>query len=123
MPIKIIRLDHIQVCIPKGAEQEARAFYTDILGLDEIEKPAALKANGGLWYQIGEIQLHIGTEEMTGKSKRHPAFEVAAVWEVRRYLESKGVPTKDDQAIPGCHRFSFYDPFDNRIEFLEKITV
>ncbi|BBW96455.1 hypothetical protein GsuE55_12880 [Geobacillus subterraneus] len=46
--IHIKQLDHVQICIPFGAEDEARAFYTDVLGFQEIEKPESLKANGGL---------------------------------------------------------------------------
>ena len=46
------RLDHVQLCIPVGKENEARKFYTDIIGLVEIPKPKELIKNGGLWYQI-----------------------------------------------------------------------
>ncbi len=122
MNIKIVKLDHVQICIPIGAEDEARAFYTHILGLKEIEKPDELKPNGGLWYEIGNIQLHIGVEEMTGNSKRHPAFEVKELKSIKQYLKSKGVRIKEDIQIPKVIRFSFYDPFSNRIEFLEKIN-
>ncbi|GAJ41296.1 VOC family protein [Saccharococcus caldoxylosilyticus] len=121
MKIPVKRLDHVQICIPFGAEDEARAFYTDLLGFMEIEKPDSLKANGGLWYQVGDIELHIGVEDRDGyNSKSHPAFEVENIDEVRRYLEENGVPTKDEKPIPGVKRFSFRDPFHNRIEFLSK---
>jgi catechol 2,3-dioxygenase-like lactoylglutathione lyase family enzyme len=121
MKIHVKRLDHVQICIPFGAEGEARAFYTDLLGFTEIEKPDSLKANGGLWYQVGDIELHIGVENRDGyNSKSHPAFEVENIDEVRRYLEENGVPTKDEKPIPGVKRFSFRDPFHNRIEFLSK---
>ncbi|MBW9216918.1 VOC family protein [Anoxybacillus sp. ST70] len=121
MNIVIKRLDHIQICIPIGAEDEARAFYTGVLGFAEIEKPETLKANGGLWYKIGDIELHIGVENREGyRSKSHPAFEVENIEAVRRYLEEKGVVTQDEKNIPGVIRFSFHDPFRNRIEFLEK---
>jgi catechol 2,3-dioxygenase-like lactoylglutathione lyase family enzyme len=121
MNIRVKRLDHVQICIPFGAEDEARAFYTDLLGFTEIEKPDSLKANGGLWYQVGDIELHIGVEDRDGyNSKSHPAFEVENIDEVRRYLEENGVPTKDEKPIPGVKRFSFRDPFHNRIEFLSK---
>ena len=46
------RLDHVQLCSPVGKENEARKFYTDIIGLVEIPKPKELIKNGGLWYQI-----------------------------------------------------------------------
>jgi len=114
------RLDHIQICIPIGKETEAREFYTNIIGLIEISKPAALLANGGLWYQIADIQLHIGTENEINKSKRHPAFEITNLEDAKRHLEKNGVTLKEEIQIPGCKRFSFMDPFGNRLELLEK---
>ena len=121
MGIAFVRLDHVQVCIPPGCEEEARRFYSDILGLTEIEKPEALKPNGGLWYQLADIQLHIGCEDPAGKSKRHPAFEVEDLKAARAELEAHDVRIKKDTAIPGVERFSFFDPFDNRIELLQKL--
>ena len=116
------RLDHVQLCIPIGKEEEARSFYVGLLGLQEIPKPESLIANGGFWVQCGDIQLHIGVEPMTEglKSKRHPAFEVEHLNEVRTYLEEYGVATQNEKPIPGVERFSFFDPFYNRIELLEK---
>ena len=121
MKVIFKRLDHVQVCIPRGAEAEARAFYGGLLGLEEIEKPEALRKNGGLWYGVADVQLHVGVEDVVAPSKRHPAFEVEGVAGVRAYLEDSGVRTKDEPDVPGVvHRFSFYDPFGNRIELLEK---
>lgn len=117
--ISFKRLNHIQICIPKGKEDEARKFYTDIIGLKEIPKPEALIPNGGLWYQLSDIQLHIGTEDEINRSKRHPAFEVENLKAAREYLTSKNVPIKEETPIPGQNRFSFIDPFGNRIELLE----
>ena len=120
MKIKFNRLDHVQLCIPPGAEDQARDFYGHLLGLTEIEKPAPLRANGGMWFQIADIQLHICVEANQTKSKRHPAFEVEGVEGVRTYLEAHGVRTRDEPQLAGIKRFSFFDPFDNRIELLEK---
>ena len=119
--INFKRLDHIQICIPVGKENEARKFYTDIIGLSEIPKPEVLKANGGLWYQLADIQLHIGTEHELNSSKRHPAFEVDDLNKAKMHLAENGVKIKDEIQIPGCKRFSFIDPFGNRIELLEKL--
>jgi catechol 2,3-dioxygenase-like lactoylglutathione lyase family enzyme len=121
MNIKFNRLDHVQVCIPPGTEREAREFYGRLLGLEEIEKPEVLKANGGMWYGVADVQLHVGVEEAVAPSKRHPAFEVEDAQGVRTYLEENGVRTRDEPDIPGVvHRFSLFDPFGNRIELLEK---
>jgi catechol 2,3-dioxygenase-like lactoylglutathione lyase family enzyme len=114
------RLDHVQLCVPPGAEAEARAFYGQLLGLAEIEKPAPLRAGGGMWFQIADIQLHIGLEAQQGPSKRHPAFEVEDLKAVRAHLEAHGVPTRDEPQLAGVTRFSFSDPFGNRIELLER---
>lgn len=122
MKIKINRLNHVQVCIPPGAEERAREFYGGLLGLAEIEKPAVLKANGGLWYEMGDIQLHIGVEDAPASSKRHPAFEVEDLAGIREYLHASDVRIKDEPSVPGAHRLSFFDPFGNRIELLELDT-
>ncbi|MCF6289070.1 MAG: glyoxalase, partial [Proteobacteria bacterium] len=106
MKIQFNRLNHIQICIPKGEEQKGREFYCDILGIQEIEKPDSLKANGGFWLELNDIQIHIGTEELTGKSKRHPAFEVNNLAQVKEYLQAHNIATKDDTPIPGYDRFS-----------------
>jgi catechol 2,3-dioxygenase-like lactoylglutathione lyase family enzyme len=118
--IQIKRLDHIQLCIPIGKEEEARKFYTDILGFKEIMKPKELIPNGGLWYQVADIQLHLGTENELNQSKRHPAFEVDDIFLARQYLEGLGIVIKNEIPIPEQDRFSFKDPFGNRIEFLQK---
>jgi catechol 2,3-dioxygenase-like lactoylglutathione lyase family enzyme len=120
MKINIQRLNHVQICVPFGAEARAREFYGGLLGLEEIEKPAVLKKNGGLWYKVADIELHIGVEDMGDKaSKRHPGFEVENIGEVRAYLERKGVCVKDEPSLEAVERFSFFDPFGNRIELLE----
>ncbi|MFN0036448.1 MAG: VOC family protein [Saprospiraceae bacterium] len=118
--INIKRLDHIQICIPTGKENEARQFYTDIIGLTEIPKPLELIPNGGLWYQVADIQFHIGTENEINISKRHPAFEVTDINGARKHLDNHGVKIKEETQIPGQIRFSFIDPFGNRIELLQK---
>ena len=123
MKINFRRLDHVQVCIPRGAEDRAREFYGELLGLEEIEKPDALKRNGGMWYSVADVQLHVGVEDAVAPSKRHPAFEVEDVRGVRTFLERNGVRTKDEPDLPGLRRFSFFDPFGNRIELLEKSTA
>jgi catechol 2,3-dioxygenase-like lactoylglutathione lyase family enzyme len=33
-------IDHVQLAIPAGEEDRARAFYRDLLGMVELAKPA-----------------------------------------------------------------------------------
>ncbi|MGB2603334.1 MAG: hypothetical protein WBC78_07050 [Candidatus Sulfotelmatobacter sp.] len=32
-------IDHVQLAMPPGEEQKARAFYADLLGMTELPKP------------------------------------------------------------------------------------
>jgi len=122
MRIVFKRLDHVQVCFPPGADERAREFYGGLLGLEEIEKPGPLEGRGGMWFRIADVELHLGVEggDVAPSPKRHPAFEVERLAEVRAYLVARGVPTRDEPAIPGVERFSFFDPFGNRFELIEK---
>lgn len=120
MKINFCRIDHVQLCIPPGAEERAREFYGRLLGLEEIEKPAPLRQGGGMWFRIADLQLHLGVEPPAPASKRHPAFEVADARAVRAYLDGRGVPTRDETPVEGVVRFSLFDPFGNRIELLER---
>lgn len=118
--IEIKRLNHVQVCIPKGQDSLARDFYLGILNFKEIEKPSELKDNGGFWLEVANIQFHIGIEDSNVRSKKsHPAFEVTNLVKVKEYLISKNVQIEEQIKIPSQERFSFFDPFGNRIEFLE----
>ena len=117
--IDFIRINHVQISIPKGKEEEARAFYTDIIGLKEIPKPASLQPNGGLWYQVADIELHLGIEPEI-ITRRHPAFEIADVVAARALLQDK-VKIVEEPFIPGRIRFAFLDPFGNKIELLQML--
>jgi catechol 2,3-dioxygenase-like lactoylglutathione lyase family enzyme len=117
------RLNHVQICIPRGKEDEARRFYTGVLGLQEIPKPASLIANGGLWYAIAGIELHIGVEDEVVKTKRHPAFEISDIASARLLINKCGLKINEEPLIPGRTRFSFIDPFGNRIELLQMISA
>ncbi|GAB3694511.1 VOC family protein [Spirosoma flavus] len=110
------RVDHFLICIPIGATSEARAFYTDVLELTEIP---GNHPDGAMWFQIGDIELHIREEANGNFSKRHPAFEITNLKVARNSLEKKGVTLEYSSVIDGRDRFFFRDPFGNRFELLE----
>jgi catechol 2,3-dioxygenase-like lactoylglutathione lyase family enzyme len=116
----IIRIDHIQLAAPEGCEAAAREFYASLLGLREIEKPGALRARGGCWFQCGDQQLHIGVEaSFRPARKAHPAFAVSNLEKLRALFQAHGVKISDDESLPGAQRFYAEDPWGNRLEFLE----
>ena len=114
-------VNHIQICIPHGQEEKAREFYCGLLSLEEIDKPEHLKANGGFWLEVADLQIHIGIETMNGVSKRHPAFEVNDLHLVKSYLKDSAVRVFDQQNVNNFERFSFYDYWDNRIELMQRV--
>ncbi|KZZ85276.1 MULTISPECIES: VOC family protein [Bacillaceae] len=117
---KFIRIDHVQICVPYDSEEKAREFYLETLGFNEMSKPESLSKNGGFWCRAGEIEVHIGLEDMQLiRSKRHPAFEIANIETARNLLHEAGVIMNEEPPISGRDRFSFADPFGNRIEFLQ----
>ena len=119
MKPSIIAIDHVQITVPPDAEAAVKSFYGDILGLMEILKPEALRARGGIWYQIGDTQLHIGIEETANgnASRRHLCFRVADLEQARQVIAQRGVEIIPEPIQPdGLQRFFVRDPAGNRIE-------
>ena len=117
----ILKVQHAQITIPKGAEPEARSFYCDFLGLRETPKPESLLGRGGFWLEIGAFQVHVGTEDGFDRTstKAHLAYEVENLEAWREKLTDYGIKIIEGVPIPDCNRFEFRDPFGNRVEFLE----
>ena len=112
-------IDHVQLAAPPGCEAEARRFFAELLGLEELEKPVALRARGGVWFRVGTQQLHVGVEqEFAPARKAHPAFAVSRYDELLARLRAAGVPVTDDGSIPGVRRCYVADPWGNRIELV-----
>jgi catechol 2,3-dioxygenase-like lactoylglutathione lyase family enzyme len=115
-PVGLLGLDHVQLAAPPGCEAEARAFFGGVLGLEELEKPEALRGRGGCWFALPDgRQLHVGVEPgFAAAGKAHPAFRISEYEQLRDRLGGA-----DDDTIPGVRRFYAADPFGNRLEFVE----
>jgi catechol 2,3-dioxygenase-like lactoylglutathione lyase family enzyme len=119
--LAVLALDHVQVAAPTGCEAEARRFFGDLLGLPEIDKPAVLRARGGVWFALGEQQLHVGVEEPFSPShKAHLGLRVAPrkLDSLADRLRAAGAQVAWDDALPGSRRFYTEDPWGNRLEFV-----
>ena len=119
----IIGIDHVQITVPANAVADARAFYCGLLGLREAEKPAALRERGGFWLQVGDRQVHVGTEEGVARhrTKAHVAYAVTDLAGWRARLAAAGIAILEGIPIPGYARFEFRDPFGNRVELIEAV--
>ena len=118
-----VRLHHAQLTIPSGCEAQARAFYCDLLGLPEIEKPDSLKARGGFWLQLAGSQIHIGIQDgiIRAGTKAHVALQVQDLTHWRERLSAAGIAIDDSIPIPGYDRFELRDPFGNRLELIQDL--
>ena len=116
------RIDHIQLAMPEGAEERARAFYRDTLGLPEVDKPANLADRGGAWFGIDAVKVHLGVDpNFVAAKKAHPAFIVRDLGTLIEKCERGGYQVVDDEPLVGFSRVYVFDPFGNRLEFLEPV--
>ena len=121
--MKILSIDHVQMAMPVGEENKARAFYIKQLGFTEIPKPPELAKRGGAWFQAGNVQLHLGVEEdFRPARKAHPAFLVEDLDGLLTSLQSAGYEIDTSQPpLGGYQRAHVFDPFGNRVELMEKL--
>lgn len=112
-------LDHVQLAMPPGGEDTARAFYVGVLGLTETPKPEPLRARGGVWFEGPGVFLHVGVEDaFVPARKAHPALLVGDLRASCAALEAAGFPVIDDDTLPEVRRAYTTDPFGNRIELI-----
>lgn len=114
----ITGFDHVQVAMPRGREDAARAFYAGLLGMSEVPKPPALAVRGGCWFASGSAVLHLGVEEPFAPARKaHPALLAGDLDALAEALSAAGYEcVRADGEIPGIRRFHTRDPFGNRIE-------
>src|SRR4051794_16204436 len=92
-------------------------FYGGLLGMAELPKPEPLRARGGVWFQAGDQQLHVGVEEPFAPARKaHPGLVVGDLAALRSRFREEAVHYSDDRAIPGTDRLYVPDPFGNRLE-------
>ena len=117
-------IHHVQIALPPGAEDAARSFYRDLLGLPEIPKPPALAVRGGCWFRGYGVELHLGVEtDFRPARKAHPGLLWPALDELASRLSAAGHEVTWSDELPGYRRFHTYDPFGNRLEFLTPVTA
>src|SRR5512146_1236217 len=110
--------------MPPGMENEARAFYRDLLGIPEVPKPPHLAKRGGAWFERGALKIHLGVEaDFRPARKAHPALLVDDLDALVARLKASGVKVIDDEPLEGYARVYVTDPFGNRIELMEPRIV
>ena len=122
--MSVIGIDHVQLVMPHGGEEQARRFYCGVLGMREIAKPAHLAVGGGCWFAGGAARIHLGVEEGHRPSRpAHPALLVDNLTSLAHRLEMAGVPFTAGKPLDGYVRGDTSDPFGNRLELMERIAT
>ncbi len=117
VPPRWVAIDHVQLAIPVGAEDDARHFYVGVLGFTEVPKPEVMAARGGAWFEAGDVRIHVGAEAaFVAARKAHPALTMANLVE---FIEASGLAATWNDEIVGVVRCHVFDPFGNRLELVQ----
>ena len=116
----VTAIDHVQLAMPAGREEDARRFYSGLLGLPERAKPPALATRGGAWFESASVKIHLGVEaDFRPARKAHPALRVRGLRALVAVLCAGGHEVVEDGPVEGRDRVYVDDPFGNRIELIE----
>ncbi len=116
----VLRLDHVQLAIPAGGEDQAIAFYEGLFGIKQVSKPPHLAKRGGCWFEDGDLKVHLGVDAtFHPATKAHPAFIVDDVRQLAARIAAVGHRVSDDEPLDGYDCVYAYDPFGNRLELMQ----
>jgi len=113
--VPIIGVHHVAIQVDDV--EAARAFYGEVLGLVEIDRPDF--PVGGAWFQLGVDELHIGAEDgHIAPDRQHFALQVGDLDAAVAAIEIHGVSVrKTGLTFPGAGYQAFLrDPSGNLIE-------
>ena len=120
----ILGIDHVQLAMPAGGEDRARAFYGEVLELPEKPKPAELAARGGCWFETESVKIHLGVEhDFRPAAKAHPGLLVSNLDGLLARCREKGFDATKPELIEATRRAFVRDPFGNRIEVIERAAA
>lgn len=115
--------EHVLLVMRDGEERRAREFYVDVLGFTEVVRPETLGGRGGGWFRAGPVMIHLGVErEFHAARMAHPAILVSDLAQLIRRCEANGFPIEAAVKLPGFDRVHVYDPFGNRLEFMQSVS-
>ena len=115
------RLQHAAINVPPGSQEKVRAFYGEILGLEEKQPPQSLTHLKLVWFAAGEgeMELHFRPDSNPpdGTDRRHLCLVVDDLEDYRRRLKEASATITSAEPIPNRPRFFCRDPFGNLVEF------
>lgn len=129
--IEVRSFDHVTlICVDLEA---TRKFYVDLLGMEEVKRPAF--AFPGLWFQVGHVQIHATQQSpeagQAGWGDRgvkivarghHFAFAVDDVAQSVEIARERGAPIASplQQRPDGFRQAYLYDPDGHVVELVSR---
>jgi catechol 2,3-dioxygenase-like lactoylglutathione lyase family enzyme len=117
------RLQHTSVPMPPGGDDDARAFYSGVLGMREIPKPEGLAAMTVIWFAANDDgdEVHVFKDEKLGPNSaaQHLCLEVDDIDAYKTRLRERGYEVRVPETIQNRPRLFVRDPFHNLIELVE----
>jgi catechol 2,3-dioxygenase-like lactoylglutathione lyase family enzyme len=116
-----VRLQHVSVAIAGDGADEARSFYSGLLGLQEKPVPPKLDPDRLVWFDLGgELELHLMQTGDRPPPGAHFCIAVdSELADLQARLEAAGVETSTPTEIVGRPRFMCRDPFGNLLELTQ----
>ncbi|MEO1638733.1 MAG: hypothetical protein AAFU41_05740 [Pseudomonadota bacterium] len=110
------RFQHIFVPMPPDTEPAMRAFYLDLLGLQEMRAPNYPEDSDGFWAVSGTRRIYFGTQpSFPYDTEALPAFPIAQINAVAETIEGSGRQVTWDTSLSYVKRFVFEDPAGNHV--------
>jgi catechol 2,3-dioxygenase-like lactoylglutathione lyase family enzyme len=113
----VLSLEHVTVTTPEELEEEVLQWYSDVLGLERIDKSQGASPGGG-WFQIGDRQLHLLIDPHNPPKNAHFCLRVADLDAFVGKLRAKRCHIEQAAQVPGRKRCFTRDPAGNSIEIV-----
>lgn len=132
LPVGVLSLDHVTLIV--ASLERSRHFYVDILGMRQVERPQFKFP--GLWFQLGNQQIHLvqqhersspaglpaPPENATPGGAFHFAFEVADCQVAIDAMIAAGVTFRGGPSLrpDGCIQSFWFDPDGHVVEVFSR---
>lgn len=110
------KVHHAALVFTPGGEQRVRAFYGELLNLEELEPETVPRHS--IWFKLADdVQLHLFADQAgPSHSRAHLCLTVDDLTTTVARLRERGYDIEVAAPLHGRERIFTRDPFANRLE-------